>query len=66
MYMYPGNVLEAFLEVRLYSCRVLCLRKDLQQLVVREEVEPWERCSLCLEVLAESLLDLVQEFVAFP
>ena len=40
-----GDPFEAFLEVGLYTGRVLGLREDLQQLIVGKEEEPmpWER-----------------------
>jgi len=34
--------LKALLEMRLYTCWVLCLRQDLQQLIVGQEEEPME------------------------
>ena len=50
----------------LHSSRILGLGQDLEQLIVRQEVEPGERSSLRLQVLAETLLDLFQELVALP
>ena len=58
------NVFKAFSEVRLDSSWVFGLRQNLQKLIVREEVEPREGGSFRLQILAESLLDLVQQFVA--
>ena len=50
--------------MRLDGGGVLGLGQDLQQLVIRQEVEPGEGRPLGLQVLAEPLLDLVQELVA--
>lgn len=38
--LQPGDPFEALLQVRLHAERVLRLRQDLQQLVVRQEEEP--------------------------
>ena len=48
----------------LYGGRVLRLRENLQQLIVREEVEARERVALSLQVIAQSLLYLFQQLVA--
>ena len=61
---YPSNVLKALPEMWLHRCGILSLRQNLQQLIVRQEVESWEGVSLGLQVLAEALLHLLQEFVA--
>ena len=61
---YPSNVLKAFSEMGLHSSGVFGLWQDLQQLVVRQEVESWEGISLGLQILAEAFLHLLQEFVA--
>ncbi len=50
--------------MRLYSSRVLGLRENLKELIIRQEVEARESHSLCLQVLTESLLYLVQQLVA--
>ena len=61
---YPSNVLKALPEMRLHRGGILSLRQNLQQLIVRQEVESWEGVSLGLQVLAEAFLHLLQEFVA--
>lgn len=40
-----GDSVEALFEMRLDTQGVLCLGQDFQQLVVRQEVEPWESLS---------------------
>ena len=53
-----GNVLEALPEVWLHCSGVLGLREDLQELIVREEVEARKSTPLGLQVLTQPLLDL--------
>ena len=53
-----GNVLEALPEVWLHCGGVLGLREDLQEFIVREEVEAREGTPLGLQVLTQPLLDL--------
>lgn len=60
---YLGDVLKALAKMRLYGSRVFGLRQNLQQLIIRQEVESWEGISLGLQILAESLLHLLQQFV---
>ena len=62
--MKLGNVLKALLEVGLHSRRVLGLGEDLEELIIREEVETWEGNALGLQVLTQPLLDLLQQEVA--
>ena len=50
--------------MRLYSSQVLGLRENLEELVIGEKVETREGHPLCLQVLAKSLLHLVQQLVA--
>ena len=54
------DVLEALPQVRLDGGRVLGLREDLEQLVVGQEVEAREGGALRLEVIAQTLLDLLE------
>ena len=56
-------VVETLVNVLLYCFDVLCIREYLQQLIVREEVEPWELLSLLLQVLLEVLLDPIELLV---
>ena len=60
---YPGNILKAFPEMWLYSRGIFGLWENLQQFIIRQEVESWEGITLCLQVLAEALLYLLQKFV---
>ena len=59
------HIFETFSQMGLHGCGVLSLRKDLQKLVVRQEVEPRKGISFSFQVLAQPFLDLVQKFVAF-
>lgn len=43
--------------------RIPCLRQDLKQLIIREEVKPRECCTFDLKVILHLLLDLLQLFV---
>mmetsp|Transcript_60686 Transcript_60686/g.107757 ORF Transcript_60686/g.107757 Transcript_60686/m.107757 type:complete len:262 (-) Transcript_60686:468-1253(-) len=52
-------------EERLNSSRILCLRQDLQELVVRQEVEASKSIPLCLEVVLQAFLDHVKRHIAF-
>ena len=52
--------LEALAKVRLHRVRVLGLREDRDQLVVRKEVEAREGRALRLEVVGEILLDALE------
>mmetsp|Transcript_26831 Transcript_26831/g.47705 ORF Transcript_26831/g.47705 Transcript_26831/m.47705 type:complete len:295 (+) Transcript_26831:147-1031(+) len=51
-------------EERLHAKWVLCLRQNLQQLIVGEEIKARERATLCLEVVIQTLLDQIQVVVA--
>ena len=51
---------EAFVDVLLDLLRVTLLAKDLQQVVVGQEVETREALALRLQVLVQALLDLLQ------
>ncbi len=62
---YPGNVFKTLPKMWLYSCWIFGLRQDLKKFIIRQEVETWEGCSLGLQVFTQSLLDLIQKFVAF-
>ena len=44
----------------LHSLRVLGLAQDFQEVVVGQEVEPWEDLPLGLQVHVQRLLDLLQ------
>ena len=46
--MYEARTLKALFEVRLHALRVLCLRQDLQHLVVGQEEEPARGAVHCL------------------
>lgn len=50
---HPVDVLEALAQVRLHSCGVLCLGQDLQELIIRQEVESarrnWGDVTPCLQ-----------------
>lgn len=63
--LYLCDVLKALPEMRLHSRGVLSLREDLKKLVVREEVESGEGHPLGFQVIAQSFLDLLQQFVTF-
>lgn len=54
------DIVEAFLEVRLHGFGVFRLTQDLQQIIVGQEVEPWEDLSLGLQVHVQGFLDLLQ------
>ena len=48
----------------LYSCGILSLWQDLEELIIWQEVESRERVPLSLQVLTQTLLYLIQELVA--
>ena len=50
--------------MRLDSSGVLCLGENLQELIVREEVESGKGNPFCLKVLTQPFLHLVQQLVA--
>ena len=52
------DVVEALLEMRLHGLGVLALAQNLQQVVVRQEVEARENLSLRLQVHVQALLYL--------
>ena len=52
------ELVEQLVQVRLNSCRV-SLRKEVQQLVIRDEVQAWELCSLLIKVLFNLLLNVL-------
>ena len=54
------NVFEALPVVRLNSSGIFGLRENLQQLVIREEVESWEGNPLGLQIFTETFLHLLQ------
>ena len=54
------DVVEALLEMRLHGLGVLALAQNLQQVVVRQEVETRENLSLRLQVHVQALLYLFQ------
>lgn len=58
-----ADSLKALLEVWLHSGRVLCLRQDLQQLVVGQEEEPGEEETLLFQIVVQALLDVFQQAV---
>lgn len=60
------DALETFLEVRLHPVDVLRLGQDREQLVVREEIQPGKDRALRLQVVAETLLYLIQQLSALP
>ena len=47
----------------LYGCGIFGLGENLQQFIVRQEVESWEGISLGFQVLRETFLYLLQQFV---
>lgn len=49
----------------LYSSWIFSLWQDLQQLIVRQEVESREGITFGLQVFTETLLDLFQKLVTF-
>lgn len=53
-----GDALKDLLQVRLHTSRVPGLAENLQQLVRRQEVEPWEGKSLRFQVVSKAFLDL--------
>ena len=59
-YLQFDDIVEALLEMRLHGLRVLTLTKNLQQVVVRQEVESGEYLPLRLEVHVQRLLYLLQ------
>lgn len=59
------DVREEFPHVRLYEVRSFGVRQDLQQIVVRDEVEPREYASLGFQVLLERLLQRLQLVIEF-
>lgn len=50
----------------LYSCGIFGLRQNLQQFIIRQEVESWEGVPLGLQVLRETFLHLFKQFVTLP
>ena len=52
--------------MRLHGSWVFSLRENLKKFIVGEEVESWKGHPLGLEVVAESLLYLVQQLIALP
>ena len=52
--------------MRLHCSRIFGLGQNLQEFIIREEVESWEGHSLGLKVLTETFLHLLQELVALP
>ena len=55
--------IETFHQVRLHSVHISRLRKDLDQIVIGEEVKAREGASLCSKVVLKALLDFFQLFV---
>lgn len=55
---YPIDVFETFPQVRLDGSGIPSLRQDLQQLVVRQEVESREGVAFCLQVFTKPFLNL--------
>ena len=60
----PVDALKAFSQMRLDSCWVFGLGENLQQLIIREEIESRESHPLGLQVLTQSFLNLFQQLVA--
>lgn len=60
------NVLEDFVQIRLDSERFFGLRKNLEQLIVGQEIKSGEFCSFGLQIIIERLLDHVQSIVIVP
>ena len=54
------NVFKALPEVRLNSSGIFGLGENLQQLIIREEVESWEGNPLGLQIFTETFLHLLQ------
>ena len=57
------RTLEALLQVRLHSERVLGLRENLQHLIIGQEEEPGEEQPLLLQVGVQTPVDAVQHAV---
>lgn len=47
----------------LYGCGIFGLGENLKQFIIRQEVESWEGVSLGFQVLGETFLYLLQQFV---
>jgi hypothetical protein len=61
--VYSRDALETLADVLLDSLKVVRLGKDLDQLVVRQEVKARELVSLVLKVLLKLLLNVCQSFL---
>jgi hypothetical protein len=59
------DAFETLLEMRLHTLWVFGFAEDFEEFIVAEEVEPREGSSLPLEVGIESLLDDLEDDVAF-
>ena len=53
-------VVKTLLQVGLDGLWILGLAQDLQEVIVGQEVEPWEDLTLGLQVHVQRLLDLLQ------
>lgn len=56
---YRGNIFEAFPKMWLHSRGILGLREYLQKLVIWQEEKARKSASLCLQVLAQTFLNLI-------
>ena len=59
------NTFEALLQVRLHSPWLLCLRQNLKQLFVGQEVEAREQRSLGLKISIQTFLDHIKSVLSF-
>ena len=59
----PGNGIKALSKVGLDSLGVAGLREDLEELIIGEEEEARKDKPLGLEVVFQTLLNLVQELI---
>ena len=59
----PGDGIKALAEMRLDGLRISGLRENLEQFVIGEKVESGEEQPLLLEIVLQTLLDLLQEAV---
>ena len=61
--LYSIDIVKAFSQMRLHCMRVARLRKDFDELVVRKKVEPRKRKTLCLQIILQALLNVLQQQV---
>jgi hypothetical protein len=56
-----ADTLEEFIDMLLYDVHVVGVGQDLYQLVIWDEVKPWEKSSLYFKVVLKFLLYLLQK-----